>query len=79
MSVHIKTAAFAKELGKNLREDPEKIRHNLRLKCRKSLYFLAKAVLQYQDLTPDFHLRMCRFAQDTTIRRRLGEHPRGHL
>lgn len=74
-----KTASFAKALGKIVGSDPEEIREQLRWKCRKSLYFLSKAVLRNRDLTLGFHLRVCRFAQNPELKRRLGEEPRGHL
>ena len=75
----LETANFAKRLSDQVGADPEEIRHSLQVKCRASMYFLGKAVLGFRDLTPHFHRRMCYFSQDPLTRRRLGEHPRGHL
>jgi hypothetical protein len=59
--------------------DPEEIRQLLRAKSRKSLYFLAKAVLGNPDLTPRFHRSLCYTIQDPLHKRKLLEVPRGHL
>lgn len=75
----IETASFAKRLSKTLNQDSEAIRETLRLKCRRSLYFLAKAILGYRDLTPSFHRRLCYEVQSNAHRRKLLEVPRGHL
>lgn len=75
----IETAEFAKKLGAVTSQDSEEIREFLREKSRKSLYFFSKAILGFRDLSPNFHRRVCWFAQNPDITRRLGEHPRGHL
>lgn len=68
--------ALARKVGYS---DPDQVRESLRLRCRSSLYFLAKAVLGYGDLTPTFHQQACRFVQNPELKRRLLELPRGHL
>src|SRR3989304_3853867 len=59
--------------------DTEAIRQQLRQKCRSSLYFLAKSILGYRDLTPTFHRRLCYEIQSTRSKRKLLMVPRGHL
>lgn len=76
------TSEFAKQLVKVVSPEPqdaEAIRERVRLKCRKSLYFLAKAVLGYPDLTPHFHRALAYQIQDPGRLRKLLEIPRGHL
>lgn len=75
----IKTASFAKSLAKVAGMEAEAVREQLRLKCRKSLYFLSKAVLGFRDLTATFHRQIAYTLQDPTIKRKLLEVPRGHL
>jgi len=42
----------------------------LRVECKKSLFFLARAVLKYKDLDPDIHLPICRMLQNYQVNRR---------
>jgi phage terminase large subunit-like protein len=62
------------------RSNPEQLRNKLREECTKSIYFLARAVLGFRDLTPDLHLPVANFLQDPTIsNRKLLILPRGHF
>ena len=73
----LRTASYAKRLAG--KADPELVREELRLKCRRSLYFLGKAVLGYRDLTPEFHRGLSYEIQNPLVKRKLNEVPRGHL
>lgn len=49
-----------------LREKPEKfpdLREEMRDLCKTSLYFLGKAVMGWEDMTPKLHWPMCRFIE----------------
>ena len=61
-----------------LASESERIRLELRGHSLRSLYFFAKVILGYKDLTPQLHLQVCRFMQ-TSSRQKLVELPRGHL
>lgn len=56
----------------------EELRQELRSQCQRSLYFFAKAVLGYKDMTAELHLDVCRFLQGPS-RQKLLELPRQHL
>lgn len=43
----------------------------------RSLYFFAKCVLRYRDMTVNTHMEFCRMIQDDSIRKFLGLVPRG--
>lgn len=55
----------------------DEMRPMLREKCRKSLFFLAKAVLGFSDMIPRIHLPMCDLAQSKDELRILELVPRG--
>lgn len=56
------------------------LREELRQRALGSLYFFAKRVLHYEDLTPTFHEPFCHDIQSTIhIRRRGYLMPRGHF
>jgi hypothetical protein len=54
------------------------LREELRARCDGSLYFFAKAVMGYKDMTDDLHLDMCTHAQEAQIKQGFLV-PRGHL
>lgn len=59
--------------------DPDKLRREMRRQCCDSLYFLAKAVIGFNDLTSDLHLDICRFIQEDKAKRKLLIVPRSHF
>lgn len=58
--------------------DSDTLAH-LKLRARKSLYFMAKGVMGYKDITKRTHGRFCKFIEDHTVDRKLELMPRGHL
>lgn len=54
----------------------ERLRQRYRRLCKKSLYFLCKAVLGYKDMTLYTHWEYAKFIQDLTVRRGLDLMPR---
>jgi len=58
-------------------KETEETLNTLRVECKKSLFFLARAILKYKDLDPKIHLPICRMMQDyQTNRRRMIVFPR---
>ena len=58
-------------------KETEETLNTLRVESKKSLFFLARAILKYQDLHPDIHRPICRMMQDyQTNRRRMIVFPR---
>jgi hypothetical protein len=51
-------------------------RQKWRQECRRSLYFLCKAVLGFKDFTPDLHREACAFVETQSGRRRKFMLPR---
>lgn len=51
-------------------------RQRWRQECRRSLYFLCKAVLGFADFTPELHREACAFIQTQTARRKKFMLPR---
>ena len=51
---------------------------DLKDKARSSLYFLTKAILNFNKLTPHFHQDFCSFIQRFDILRKMNLLPRGH-
>jgi len=51
----------------------------LRQRSRESLYFFARAVLFFKDLTPAVHMEPCKLVQDPRLNRLLVMMPRGGL
>jgi hypothetical protein len=47
--------------------------------AKKSLYFLSKAILGFEDLTPHLHQEVCNFVQDLSIPHELILLPRKHF
>lgn len=45
---------------------------------KKNLYFFARSILNFDKLTPNFHLPFCNLIQDFSIPRKLVLLPRGH-
>ncbi len=58
--------------------DSKTIEH-LKLRARKQLFFMAKGVMGYKDITKQTHGEFCRFVQDPTKDRKLELMPRGTL
>lgn len=56
--------------AQNIQNSSEDERQRLRGMCKKSLYFLAKAVLCFKDLDPEFHKPACDLLQDQTVKRK---------
>lgn len=54
-------------------------REALRNRCKSDLYFLAKGVLSYNQVTPDAHAALCAFMTRSQSKRREVLMPRGHL
>ncbi len=60
-----------------MNQDTEDTLNTLRVECKKSLFFLARAILKYADLDPVIHLPICRMMQNyQQNRRRLIVFPR---
>ena len=57
---------------------PGDIREDLAERGRNDLYFFAKAVMGYQDMTPGCHKALCRFHDENKERIKLTMMPRGH-
>ena len=55
----------------------EELRQRYRALCRKSLFFLCKAVLGFHDITMRTHWDYCMFIQDLEVKRTLDLMPRG--
>lgn len=52
---------------------------SLRRECRKNLFFLARGVLGYKDMSVSAHGQFCRWIVESKKKRRLGLMPRAHL
>jgi uncharacterized protein (UPF0332 family) len=52
---------------------------HLKLRARKSLFFMAKGVMGYKDVNARVHGGFCKFFQSEAKNRRMGLMPRGHL
>lgn len=57
--------------------DTERVRQKFRHLAKTSLYFLAKAILGFSDMTKEAHLDYCLFLQDLSNRKILDLMPRG--
>ena len=66
-------------LSKDITLLPEDIRADLAERGRNDLYFFAKAIMGYRDMTPSCHLPLCMFLDQHPSRFKMVLMPRGHF
>ena len=68
----------ARQLYSSLKSQPDLL-EALRTRALNDFYFFCKAVMNYKDMTPHCHKKMCDFIVNETWKRKMTLQPRGHL